>query len=64
MSPGYKKVLLELARHWEKERKYRNVAANGERCVFLVDGHGVGDGGRDMEEKRWVLKEYKDGRIK
>lgn len=41
----------------------RNVAANRERCVFLVDGHGVGDGGRDMEEKGWVLEEYKACRM-
>lgn len=26
----------------------RDIAANGEGCVFLVDGHSVGDGGRDM----------------
>jgi hypothetical protein len=34
----------------------RNITANGERCKFLVDGHGGDDGGRDMEEKRWVWK--------
>jgi hypothetical protein len=47
----------------KRKKKYRNVAANRERCVFLVDGHGVGDGGRDMEEKEWVLEEYKARRM-
>jgi len=40
----------------DKRKIHRNITANGERCKFLVDGHGGDDGGRDMEEKRWVWK--------